>query len=58
MSENNNNEAKATTLLEINLASEVIVEVNSPRSLQAMDRQGIKLNELKKFNREEIKLLV
>lgn len=52
------NEQKALTLLDINLAGESVAEVNSPRSLQAMSRQGIRLNELKKFNKEEIRQLV
>lgn len=52
------NESKPLTLLDINLAADTLGEVNSPRSLQALERQGMSLQELKRFNMEEIRQLV
>jgi hypothetical protein len=39
----------------VNLKDNVIPEINSPRSLIAMEKQGLTINDLKKQSREEIK---
>jgi hypothetical protein len=39
----------------VKLKEDMIPEINSPRSLIAMEKQGLTVNDLKKQSKEEIK---